>query len=37
MCHQDIKKLLLALQGTVTSGDPTKQAIFFPTYAKLKT
>ena len=37
MCHQDIEELLLALQDAVASGDPTQQAIFFPTCAKLKT
>lgn len=37
MYYQDIKELLLALQGAVTSGDPTQPAIFFSTCAKLKT
>lgn len=36
MCHQDIKEFLLALQGAVTSGDSTQQAIFIPLVLNLE-
>lgn len=36
MCHQDIKEFLRALQGAVTSGDPTQQAIFIPLVLNLE-
>lgn len=36
MCHQDIKELLLALQGAVTSGDPAQQVVFSPLVLNLE-